>query len=198
MPRGSLTQKMQTVTAFLIGLRHRQIREALAPHGLSREEIERGWRTLIELGDDGRFEEGPSTGPLIAAIDAWENLWFPIADATLSARLPEVRAAVFKNLRQSTGLEVVMGVRAFVDRVEALEGEGRALLEARGLTRARLDEARALLGRIERADTPPLPSVAAGARGEEAMWRWYKEWSAVARAVITDRRQLTALGFGRS
>ena len=33
--------------------------------------------------------------------------------------------------------------------------------------------------------------------GEDAMWRWYKEWSAVARAVISDRRQLTALGFGR-
>ena len=96
MPRGSMTQKMQTVTTFLIGLRHRPIRLALAPHGLTREEIERGWRLTAELGDDGRFDEGPSTGPLITELDAWENLWFPITDATLRARLPEVHVVVFK------------------------------------------------------------------------------------------------------
>ncbi len=198
MPRGSMTQKMQTVTTFLIGLRHRVIREQLAVHGLTDREIERGWRLVMAVGDDGRFAQAPSTAPLIAELDAWENLWFPIADAALRARLPEVHAVLFKNLKQSTGLEVVMGVRTFVDRVEVLEGEGRALLNARGLTSARLDEARALLGRIERADSTPLPSVADAANDEDAMWRWYKEWAAVARVAITDRRQRTALGFGRS
>ena len=197
MPRGSMTQKMQTVTTFLIGLRHRPIRLALAPHGLTREEIERGWRFMAELGDDGRFDEGPSTAPLIAELDAWENLWFPITDATLSARLPAAHAVVFKNLRQSTGIEVVVGVRTFLDRIEMLEAEGRQLLIERGLTSARLDEARALLARIERADSTALPPIDDAAIGEDAMWRWYKEWSAVARAVITDRRQLTALGFQR-
>jgi len=29
------------------------------------------------------------------------------------------------------------------------------------------------------------------------MWTWYLEWSAIARGVIRDRRQLRALGFAR-
>jgi hypothetical protein len=191
---------MQTVTTFLIGLRHRQIRLALAPHGLTREEIERGWRFMIDLADDGRFDDPPSTTPLIIELDAWENLWFPITDAALAARFPEVQAQVFRNLRQSTGIEVVMGVRTFLERIDGIEGsDARRLLIERGLTAERLEQARALLQRIERAEHSASTSSTddGAAASEEAMWRWYKEWSAVARAVITDRRQLIALGFQR-
>ena len=31
-----------------------------------------------------------------------------------------------------------------------------------------------------------------------AMWDWYLEWSAIARGIIRDRRQLRALGFAPS
>jgi hypothetical protein len=203
MPRGSVTQKMQQVVTFLIGLRHRVIRQALAAHGLSAEEIERGWRLVMEVGDDGRFDAGPTSGPLIAELDAWENVWFPIAEATLSTRAPEVRAVVFKNLRQTSGVEVVVGVRTFLERIDALEtGDAaqrtaRRLLSERGLTSGKLREAHALIARIEEVELEPAAEDSS-AEQEDAMWRWYKEWSAVARAVLSDRRHLNALGFQRA
>lgn len=205
MPRGSVPQKMQQVVTFLIGLRHRPIRQALAAHGLSREEIEAGWRLVMELEDDGRFDEGPTSGPILTDLDAWENLWLPIADATLNARMPAVHAEVFKNLRQTSGLEVVIGVRTFLERLDALARSddptrraARELLRARGLTDAVLDEARALIARIEQAESAPASPPICTEAQEEAMWRWYKEWSAVARVVLTDRRHLNALGFSRT
>ena len=34
-------------------------------------------------------------------------------------------------------------------------------------------------------------------KAEEAAWAWYLEWGGIARAVITDKRALYKLGFGR-
>lgn len=39
---------------------------------------------------------------------------------------------------------------------------------------------------------------AAVADAEQKLWAWYLEWSRIARAVITDRRDLRQLGFLQS
>src|SRR5690606_27889066 len=67
-----------------------------------------------------------------------------------------------------------------------------------GLTAERAAKARALLSRlreIEAARSMTRVSVGREELAAEAMWAWYLEWSAIARAAIKNRTLLRALGF---
>lgn len=203
-------EKTKRALVFLVGLRVRAIAMALEAFGLTPAELRHGWSLFADVV---RTELAAGSAPspaILTELDAWENLWFPIARATLEARHPDVHALVFKNLRQSSGIGVAISVRLFLERIDGLgrpiaergigarAAEVLALLASRGLTAAKLDEARALidrLGTIEPEEGAPEPTAAEQEAAEKAMWAWYLEWSEIARAVITNRRQLRELGF---
>lgn len=136
----------------------------------------------------------------VDALDAWENEWYPIASAVLTAHFPEARDAVFLNLVQTSGPEVIVTVGTLLDRIAEQPEEVRAILRKRGLDDDVIAEARAHLDSVVHIQAA-LPSVAesivADADAEKVLWDWYLQWSAIVRAVVTDRRHLRSLGFLR-
>ena len=139
-------------------------------------------------------------------VDAWENRWFPIVDATLARRFPAVHARVFLNLARTGGPRVLITVGLMLDRLHALaaaaDDESQAawaLLTRRGLTAAVLEEAHTALAETMRLpDQPAVPVAgveATVARAEGELWGWYLEWSQIARVAVKDRRLLAQLGF---
>jgi hypothetical protein len=147
---------------------------------------------------------------VLGALDDWENNWFDVADAALSRLYPAVHAVLFKNLSKVSGSEVVLTVKTFVERIGSMRKDGGeetqkalALLEKRGLTPDRIDEARALLGKVavaqtgakeeEEVDDAPLKAEREAA--VEAMWGWYQDWAKTARTVVKNRNYLVMLGL---
>lgn len=206
MAKMSIGQKAVRVLQFLMGLRNAQVAAALSVHGFKNEDLAEGWSKMAAL-TAGRLEIPPprtADESALSALDKWENKWFPIASASLRSRFPEVHAAVFLNLPQTQGPELIISVSIFLSRLEDLKSsetgkQALLLLEKRGMVEAVLDEAKALLKKLETMETrrpaPPAVSPAEEARREAELWNWYLEWSEIARTVISDRRQLRALGF---
>lgn len=117
-------------------------------------------------------------------------------------------AQVFKNLTQQEGLNVIMSVRTFLERYDAMvAGQGtygaegaaaKTVLAARGLTDEQIAKARALiteLGTLSEAEDEPVDPEAFK-KSEAALWGWYMEWSQVARAAVKQKALLRAMGFG--
>lgn len=208
MARLTVGQKTRRMLGFLMGLGNREIARALQRYGFDQATLDEGW-TLLRQTTAVQLDAPPFrqlTREQVARLDAWENQWFPIASAVLRRHHPEEHTAVFHNLRQTQGNEVVLSVGTLLARIEALPGgEGspvRATLARHGLTAAVLDEAYGLLGGV----TQPPPVEQPGAEDDEpvvdptaeaAMWSYYLQWSAIARSAISDRRLLRQLGFLR-
>lgn len=192
----------------MLGLRNPRSLALLASRGFGQSDLDEGWKLLRNLAKVS-FDAPPpkkADPKLIVELDEWENTWFPVADATLSRRFPAVHADVFRNLSQTEGPAVVVSVGTFVERLTGLrDGAGERqqaaeLLAARGLDEGTLAKASALLvklGKPETHESPPdLEAQREGAAAaEEELWSWYREWSQLARGVITDRRLLRELGF---
>lgn len=212
MAKLRVPQKAQRVLELLIGLGHPRVREALASHGFTDADLDEGWRRLRGLSDVTSLlaPELPSAR-LLAELDAWENHWFPLVEVVLRTRHPRARDVVFHNLRQTTGAQVVVSVSTLLDRLDALprpeldgglgeEGNrARAILRARGLTDQVVADARDLLAQV---GAPPERDTSVAAPGtrdaaEQHLWRWYIEWSSIARIAIQDRRPLSSLGLRR-
>lgn len=205
MARLTAGQKTQRMLAFLMGLGNREIARALQRYGFDQAALDEGW-TLLRQTATVQLDAPPRqlTREDVERLDAWENLWFPIAGAVLQRHHREVHATVFHKLRQTYGNEVVLSVGTFVTRIDALAGSGHgealATLARHGLTEEVLAEARDLLTGVmqpppvERAEDDD-PAVAAAA--QQAMWAYYLLWSAIARSTISDRRLLRKLGFLR-
>ena len=202
-------EKISRVTTFLLGLRNRRIAATLVQYGFSDAEYELGW-TLFRRAVGEKLNIGPvpvRDPESIERLDAWENRWLPIARAALTHRYPAVNERVFLNLSQTRGPEVMISVRTFLDRVEALasgdteEQAASALLETRGIVGAVVAEARALLGQLESLEQPPVENVeevkAAQDEAVAAMWAWYIEWSTISRTAIADGHLLQRLGYRR-
>lgn len=202
-------QKAERILTFLMGMRNLKALEPMALHGLGPADIEEGWRLLRGMASypfEQTKQKGPVSVDYVAAVDAWENHWFGIIDASLTRTFPEVREQVFLGLRQTSGRAVLLSVSLLVQRIQSLrapraskrEREAFALLQRRGLDDAELAEVGALLEAAAQvsADAPKKPTPRAGPpAGEAAAWAWYLEWSAIARRAIADRRMLRELGF---
>lgn len=218
MARITEGQKAQRVLTFLMGLRLIKAISALVRFGFTKKDHEEGWRLLENLSKigDGITVLDETNPDLVTKIDQFENLWFPIVDASLKRRFPEIREKFFHELKQTEGSAVILSVKTFVRRFDALGSpdekgnqpskdhiKAKELLIARGLKTEVMDEIRSQLKQATQAETPetvePTEDIAAArAEAEEAMWAWYLEWSAIARQGITDRRVLRSLGFLKS
>jgi hypothetical protein len=191
-----------------LGLDHPVVTTALVAHGFTEQDRLEGHRLLSNLATLAVKPAPERTDlELIARFDAFENKWFPIVKASLGRHFPELAQHVFYKLRQTEGLEVVLGVMTLLERVEQLErGDGvyakdgpaaRALLATRGFTAQVVAETRALLASIGEMESVPPAPVEPDARkvAEDALWAWYLEWSAIVRSSVTDRSALRRLGF---
>ncbi|MDI1428077.1 hypothetical protein [Polyangium sorediatum] len=219
MARLTIGQKAERVLKLLIALRNPRIAAALARHGFTGADLDEGW-TLLKNVTRTKLdfvEAPPNTDPdALRALDAWENQWFVIGDATLKRHAPEVHAQVFRNLSQTDGMAVIVSVGTFVERLDIIDRpewdggfgqagkDARSLLAQRGLTEQVIDEAKALLEKFRNVDGP-IPDLAKIAaedesfeKAEAALWAWYLEWSAIARRAITQRSLLRQLGFLRT
>ncbi|MEM1416277.1 MAG: hypothetical protein AAGH15_15320 [Myxococcota bacterium] len=213
MPQLTVGQKADRVLRFLLSLQSTRITGPLIRYGFQAEDLEEGWARLRALAIVRLDRVPPSEGlpAAVGELDAWENRWFPIVKATLGRHHPAANDAVFRNLPQTTGPKVVLGVSRFIERVRGLpenqelgpeEGNAaRALLARRGLTDDVLDDAEVLVRSLDDLLEPREDDEADFAEelraAEDAMWTWYLEWSAIARAVIRDRRLLRSMGFLR-
>lgn len=209
MARLTFNQKSHRVVTFLLGMRNPRVFGALARYGFNQEALDEGWRLLNECGKVRglRPDTVEAVEPkIVAKIDAWENEYFPVAEATLRRNFPDVHKRVFLNLSQTSGPPVVVGVKLFVDRVLDLEKatdkqskDARALLKDRGIDKAAIDEAKALLieaGTPLDAPAPVLEDFALELEtAQQAMWDWYLEWAQIARVAVQDGRHLIQL-FG--
>ncbi len=203
----SVVKKAERVLHLLLGLRNPRVAGPLAACGFTERDYDQGWELLKGIAQH-RLDPvvAKSDNPrLVKQLDTWENRWFPIARASLEFRYPEAHGYLFGKLHQTSGVDVAVGVGVFLERLEALPKQrrvkdaaaARQLLERRGLHAEVIAEAQALLDRVRSFSKPPAPRVtpAEAHDAEEALWRWYREWSTIARTVISDRRLLRELGF---
>jgi hypothetical protein len=210
MGRQAAGQKAYKALDLLTGVYDPEVRRALGRHGLDEAEVERGWQLLKAYAETRRAAEPAVNNEALMSLDAWENRWFVVCDAALEHALPECHAWLFNKLQRTSGFQVTLSVSAFIERVRKLEGGVRALgaqarvarerLRKRGLSDKVLQEGEALLKR-----SLALPSGAGQAlrdpaleqAAETELWAWYLEWSGIARAVLTEKRLLNHIGFGR-
>lgn len=213
MAKYSFIDKVHRVIAFVYGLADPDVARELIAAGFTEADLEEAWRLLREVRpvrfDLPEREDDVVLSQVLQALDAWENRWVPVIDASLRRRHPEVHARVMLNLSQTSGRMVHMMVDTVLERIAALETSSaagdlaaRAHLEKRGLSAEVIAEARRLIDRIERPKfVPSLPTaaeLAARERAEAELWGWYLEWSAIARARIRSRSMLQKLGFRRA
>ncbi len=208
----SLGEKAHRALKLLLGLRNPRVAAAMAAYGLTGADIQEGWTLLQALGRGklGLLPLQPSDVTTLQELDAWENRWFPIAQASLLRRYPAVHARLFLNLSQTEGPEVAVSVGTFVDRWEQMgapdgpygpEGaKARELLAVRGITAGVIELAHALLAHLQKAAPAPTPPSAEEQRAdlkraEDELWAWYLEWSQVAQAAVSQRVLLRQLGF---
>jgi hypothetical protein len=215
MAKMSPGAKAARVLTFLMGMRNPRIASAMAAHGFDESELDEGWSLLRAVGMLKVDPSAPSGGDRagLEELDAWENRWFPIASAALERRWPAIHAHLFANLAQTEGLEVMLGVQTLLERLDAMAAgaygsdgaQAKSHIEARGLTAAVMDEARALLERLRKVAASPTAQLVTDTstrmKAEHALWAWYLEWSRIARVAVTQRALLRQLGFaprGRS
>jgi hypothetical protein len=199
----SLGDKTFRVIRFLFGL---------AGYGFKQADRDEGWALINALGKGklAVLPAEPRDMEALLKLDAWENQWFPIAQAALDRRFPAVAAKFFLNLAQTEGPAVAISVRTFVDRYEELAGgvekfgaeapKALELLVGRGVTAAVVAEAKALLTTLTQVASPEVPPSFEEQqeeleKAEAAMWSWYLEWSQIARVAIKQRALLKELGF---
>jgi hypothetical protein len=209
MARQTLGQKAYRSLKLLIGLRNPRVTAAMVAHGFTPADLQDGLQRLGALtGMRMNLHETKRDRAVVTGLDEFENTWFPVARATLAARYPEIGQVLFLNLSQYTGVEVVVSVSTFLERLEQMgKGEGdfgeqgpeaRKLLAQRGLTEKKVQEAQGQLEAIATFSETPVqegPSVEEQKAAEDRLWAWYLEWSAIARVAIKDGRLLRSLGF---
>jgi hypothetical protein len=211
MARLTIGQKADRVLKLLFGLRNPRIAAVLKAYGFTKKDLDEGWKLLAALTENrlDNLPPPPADPTLLVQLDEWENKWFPIAKASLQFRYPAAYAWLFANLHQTDGLDVIVSVGTFVRRIGELATQkdvdgakaARKLLTERGLGDSVIGDATALINRTGSiAKEPAAPSVSPeqAQAAEDALWHWYLEWSGIARAVITNRRQLRDLGFLQS
>ncbi len=195
------------------------IRAVLAGAGYGPGDHSEGWRLLYAVSGAPKDEAQTAAttkevSEAIAAVDAADEEVFGITQLALKHRFPEQAAFVFHDLAASRGPEAVLGMKVFLERIQALEAgrEGHeaedqaavALLVKRGITGPRRTELSRLVAIAESYVAPKIRDAAAekAAAAENleklrALRAWYEEWSGIARALIKRRDHRIRLGLAQ-
>jgi hypothetical protein len=204
--------------SFLMGIARMPVVAAkLATRGWNADTHEQGWQLLwTAAGYKKRVMagalEGSAVAAAVAALDAWDETNFRISRAALESKFADQCAFLFDDLAPATGTGSIISVGKYVARLDALEsGEGRektrkadkAALQALAARGIGEDERKRLRELLETATSQP-EIADDGAPAEEKriealreLRTWYREWSEVARALVTRRDHLITLGLAR-
>ena len=205
----TIGQKAERLLKLLLGLGNRRALSALQERGFRDTDMAEGWALLRSTAlirfDAVRPEASPSA---VLEVDAWENRWFPVIDATLRRSFPEVHEKVLLNLSQTEGPPVILSVATLLERLDALRAATDPMSQAateklalRGVTPAVLDQVRGIITSVSTVSTTPAPPISEEEaeriqeENQAAMWAYYLEWSAIARSTIKDKTLLRVLGF---
>jgi hypothetical protein len=197
------------------------VRGSLLPRGLTDEELAKGWQYYGELhGFGGKAEDRPATKVTAAAqaineVDSWDAPTYSAAHAVLDARYPLVARYLFENLEAAVGIDAVVGVERFLDRLAVLRaGNAPAIEPAEQQAAVALLGTRKIINETREAELRRLIATARlGARPEEVIEapdldprrqsvaesyiNWLNEWREVARLAIHRRDYRIALGLAQ-
>ena len=215
MSKFPLNERFERVLRFLLSLNNPTVLGLLSTRGFQSQDRREGWELFmtaagrdLDMDDIVKVAASPNK-QLIAEIDAWENVWFDVADAALSRKFPAVRERVFKNLSKTSGAQVVVTVKTLINRLDELEaGQSREdkaavkLLAERGLDKARRQKAADLLkaaedGSVLEAPSPNPESEEMRRQAVDKMWAWYMDWAQTARTVVMAKRLRIAMGISK-
>jgi hypothetical protein len=182
----------------------------LKAHGFSGAELDRGWK-LLRAAADLRFANAELAEERVgdlSAVAAWASKWMTLAEVTARHHAPKLTPRLTSGLDRSEPKRALLAASIFLDRLDELTNDRSttakallALLVERGLTEETRQQGRSLIAPLITVvepvtiPDPGLPERQARAFAELAAF--YREWSSISRAVIRDRRQLAALGFGK-
>lgn len=201
--RQVLTELPARVVVFLRASgAHAGIRGALARAGFSADDHREGW-TLLEAvcaygtyGIDPAEDEPAQTANV--RITAWVQTHFPRLRTALARVHPEA-LPLFAGIESPAAEESVLALATWLSRLDVLEPTSSACttLARRGLTEAVRAELHALVHTAQGAPRVESAPVLRAPREQEllALHRWYTDWAGTARAVITRRDYLIALGL---
>jgi len=213
MSRVHTNQKFLKMIKLLRSMKTPHISRLMALRGFRSADYDMGWDLLRKAVGPDLAEPGPlslftgSSKELIENIDQWENVYFDIADATLRHQYPALHERLFLNLTKSSGAQVILNVETFLRRLGEFEQEGgeeidaaMALMDQRGLTRSRRDDAQVQVGEatsLELTEPPPVSNNEQEERlqSEEDMWKWFKDWAQIARTIVKDKRIRIYMGI---
>jgi hypothetical protein len=194
----TLGQKAQRVVLLMLGMRHPPISRAMRKRGFTDAEMQKGFELLYNLsaGRYGQTDIEALSKPLLA-LDAWENLNYPIILAVLRHHYPAAYEVVFHKLSMTEGTDLIPSVNTLLVRLAAQPAEVHELLATRGVTPEVIAEARGYLTTLSSVvpTDDDYVDTEADEAAEKALWDWYLEWSTIARSVIKKRRHLRVLGF---
>jgi len=204
---------------FLRGLGYRPIRAALQRHGYSDNDHREGWRLLQRACGFKEGEEVPMSDDVSAAmaeIDSLDESLYTKARGALTRLHPEQAAFVFDNLKASTGMQSVMGMITFLERLDALENDpdrkstrkadqaALATLEKRGITAEERKRIAKLVKQVKSSPDLELTDERAIAETEQqrvaamgALRAWFEDWTGTARTAVTRRDHLIRLGLAK-
>ncbi len=224
LARSTLESTLGRALSFLRGVGTSDvIRATLAAHGYDEEEHARGWALLHTVaGYEMRPAPAKTSGAetsvatAIAEIDAWDEPNLRIARAALTRLHPEAATFVLDGLEPAAGAAAVVGVKAFLDRLDALQKsperkatreEDKAALDTlatRGIDANERARLRALVERAEGYTATDLGAERARAARQEAedvalkeLRVWYDDWAEMARALVKRREHLIRLGLAK-
>lgn len=213
MARQTLTEKTERCVRLLLGLRHREVQEALLKHGFTHEVMHKGWRLAAELGMARTLltpvtPAKPTTRQPLLELEELQDAWFLVTRATLKTQYPSIAAAFFSGLTRQRGALVALSTATFFARLRDLaEGaapygadgpRARELLLQRGLTPAVEEQAQEALGlwhSIEEGQADDQEPLAAEEAALSQLWAFYLEWSGIAQATLTNASHLRWLGL---
>lgn len=192
------------------------IRAALGHRGYTEADHEEGWALLhaasgYRPGEPAAAVDG-GVRDALRVLDAWDEDGFRIVRATLERRYPAQAKVVLDGIGPSTGPAAVLGVKALLDRLDALDKSKKpddraavALLATRGIDAQERARLRALVVRFEAGTEAPSTKVeqaqaaldADHVKALIALRAWHDEWSEIARAAIKRRDHLVLLGLAK-
>lgn len=185
------------------------IRSKMADIGFEITDLEEGWTllkgvTLPALNTPVIVANDPKRLDL---LDDWENKYYPLISTSIKRRYPAIHDALFLNLKQTSGPELLVTLPTLLGRLRDLKEtkEGKevlALLAKRGVDEAALDALDALLAQSDTIQVDAEARLkaeqaqqAARAEAIAALEAYLDEWETLARSVVTNKNHLRQLGL---
>jgi hypothetical protein len=177
------------------------IRALMAEGGYTRADHVEGWELLGAVcafgeGSFDLFADAPARAAT-AAIERWVATHFSRFQAALEREVGDGR--LFDGIERPAEREAVLALATLLARLDDLPARSKvvAVLARRGLDKSERQRLAEQVGAAQSAPAPTHDGPAHEERIDEltALYRWYSDWAATARAVIARRDYLIAMGL---